>query len=158
MDYKTCKVLTFCPAEHSFGSAREMCDIHGGTGMDVLDGKAKVLSDSGKDWSAAMIKGAEKMLQRAKEHTIKLAVMMHIREACGSTVIYSGNRFSENKVYQIGAGVAAALLMRNGIAVISQRDYASLEALCAKLDESHQIDSTKIDHRETDWYKSYFGK
>ena len=158
LDYKTCKVTTFCPEEHSFGSPREMCDIDGGTGMDVLDGKAKVLSDSGKDWSAGMIKGAEKMLERAKENNIELAVMMDISAACGSTVIYSGNRFSENKVYQIGQGVAAALLMRNGITVISQRDYASLEALYAKLNAAHEIDTTKIDHRETDWYKSYFGK
>jgi uncharacterized protein YbbK (DUF523 family) len=156
LDYKTCKVITFCPEEHSFGSPREMCDIHGGTGMDVLDGKAKVLSDSGKDWSAGMIKGAEKMLERAKENNIELAVMMDISAACGSTVIYSGNRFSENKVYQIGQGVAAALLMRNGITVISQRDFASLEALYATLDESHQIDTTKLDHRETEWYKEYF--
>lgn len=156
VDYKMCKVITFCPEEHSFGSPREMCDIHGGTGMDVLDGKAKVLSDSGIDWSAGMIKGAEKMLERAKEYNIELAVMMDISAACGSTVIYSGNRFSENKVYQIGQGVAAALLMRNNITVISQRDYASLETLYAKLDASHQIDATKIDHRDTEWYKGYF--
>lgn len=156
LEYKTCKVITFCPEEHSFGSPREMCDIHGGTGFDVLDGKAKVLSDSGKDWSAGMITGAEKMLERALEHKIELAVMMDISAACGSTVIYSGNRFNQNKVYQIGAGVAAALLMRNGITVISQRDFASLEQLYAKLDASHTIDTTKIDHRETDWYKSYF--
>lgn len=39
--YDTVKVVKFCPEEFSFGSPREMCDIHGGTGFDVLDGKAK---------------------------------------------------------------------------------------------------------------------
>jgi uncharacterized protein YbbK (DUF523 family) len=52
--------VKFCPEEYSFGSPREMCDIHGGTGMDVLDGKAKVLSDSGIDWSEGMIKASLK--------------------------------------------------------------------------------------------------
>ena len=133
LEYDTAIIHRFCPEEFSFGSPREMCDIHGGNGMDVLDGKAKVLSDSGKDWSAGMIAGAEEMLKVAQKEKIELAIMMDISAACGSQVIYEGNRFSENKVYQIGAGVAASLLMRNGFKVISQRDFASLELLYAKI-------------------------
>jgi hypothetical protein len=76
--------------------------------------------------------------------------------ACGSQVIYDGNRFSDNKTYQIGAGVAAAQLMRNGFKVISQRDYASLEILYSKIDSSYQIDPAKLDHHEIEWYKEYF--
>lgn len=156
LNYDTVKVIKFCPEDFSYGTPREMCDIHGGTGYDVLEGKAKVLTESGKDWTEGMIKASEKMLEIAKRENIELAVLMDISAACGSQVIYDGNRFSENKVYQIGAGVAAAQLIRNGFKVISQRDYASLEILYSKIDPTHLIDSTKIDHHEIEWYKEYF--
>jgi uncharacterized protein YbbK (DUF523 family) len=156
MKYKTAKLFQFCPEDSSFGTPREMCDIHGGTGDDVLDGKAKVLSESGMDWSEGMIRASEKMLEVAQKNHVEICVMMDISAACGSQVIYSGNRYAENKVYQIGKGVCAAQLMRHGFKVISQRDFASLEILYNKLDATHKIDSSKIDHDEHPWYKEYF--
>jgi uncharacterized protein YbbK (DUF523 family) len=156
LNYNTVKIVKFCPEEFSFGTPREMCDIHGGNGFDVLDGKAKVLTETGKDWTQGMIDASLKMLEIAKRENIELAVMMDISAACGSQVIYNGNRFSEHKMYQIGAGVCAAQLMRNGFKVISQRDFASLEILYSKLDPTHIIDSTKKDHNETEWFKEYF--
>lgn len=154
--FDTIKIIKFCPEEFSFGTPREMCDIHGGTGIDVLNGKAKVLTVTGKDWTVGMIKASQKMLEVAKRENIDLAVMMDISAACGSQVIYEGNRFSDNKIYQIGAGVCAAQLIRNGFKVISQRDFASLEILYSIADKTYKIDLTKKDHHEIDWYKSYF--
>ena len=156
LNYDTVKVTTFCPEEYSFGTPREMCDIHGGTGLDVLEGKARVLTENGADWTEGLIRASEKMLQIALDNNIELAVLMDISAACGSQVIYDGNRFAQEKKYQIGAGVAAALLKRSGFQVISQRDYASLEILYKKLDRSHTIDTTAIDHHEISWYKEYF--
>ncbi len=156
LGYDTVKIVKFCPEEFSFGTPREMCDIHGGTGMDVLEGKARVLTESGIDWTEGMIRASEKMLELAQREQIELAVMMDISAACGSQVIYDGNRFGENKVYQIGAGVCAAQLMRNGFKVISQRDFASLELLYAKVDENHVVNGEALDHHEHAWYKEYF--
>lgn len=156
LTYETAKVFKFCPEEFAYGTPREMSDIHGGNGFDVLDGKAKVISESGQDWTERMVQASEKMLEIARKHEIELALLMDISAACGSQVIYNGNRFSENKIYQIGTGVSAAQLVRNGFKVISQRDYASLEILYSKLDPTHIIDTIKIDHHETDWYKEYF--
>lgn len=158
LKYDTVKIIKFCPEEFSFGAPREMCDIHGGTGMDVLTGKAKVLTETGKDWTEGMIKASEKMLEIAKKENIEIAIMMDISAACGSSVIYDGNRFGENKVYQIGSGVSAAQLIRNGFKVISQRDFASLEIVYSKIALEHTIDSSKIDHHESEWYKQYFNK
>lgn len=156
LNYDNVKIIRFCPEETSFGTPREMCDIHGGTGFDVLDGKAKVLTESGIDWTDGMIKASEKMLEVAVNESVELAVLMDISAACGSQVIYDGNRFSANKVYQVGAGVSAALLLRNGFKVISQRDFASLEILYSKIDDEHIIDPIKKDHHEIEWYKNYF--
>lgn len=157
LNYDTVKVTTFCPEEYSFGTPREMCDIHGGTGMDVLEGKARVLTENGADWTEGLIRASEKMLQIALDNDIELAVLMDISAACGSQVIYDGNRFAPEKKYQIGAGVCAAQLMRNGIKVISQRDYASLEVLYSKIDPTHTINAKAIDHHQIQWYKDYFG-
>jgi len=156
LTYDTARITRFCPEEFAFGSPREMCDIHGGNGMDVLDGKARVLTESGKDWSADMIRASEKMLELARQEDIEIAVMMDISAACGSQVIYEGNRFAENKTYQIGTGVSAALLIRHGFTVISQRDFASLDLLYAKLDPHHILQPELRDHHETDWYQTYF--
>lgn len=156
LQYDTVKVTSFCPEEYSFGSPREMCDIHGGTGMDVLNGKAKVLTDSGKDWTKGMVAASEKMLEIAKAEDIEIAILMDISAACGSQVIYNGNRFAENKIYQIGMGVCAAQLILNGFKVISQRDYASLEIVYSKIDSNHEIKTDVKDHHEIDWYKEYF--
>lgn len=156
LHYDNVHIIKFCPEEFSFGSPREMCDIHGGNGDDVLDGNAKVLTDSGIDWTEGMVKAAEKMLEIAMAEQVELAVLMDVSAACGSQVIYKGNRFAANKVYQVGAGVCAALLMRHGFKVISQRDYASLEILYSIIDPGHRIDSGKLDHHEIEWYREYF--
>jgi uncharacterized protein YbbK (DUF523 family) len=156
LDYDTVRVVRFCPEEFSFGTPREMCDIHGGTGIDVLNGKAKVLTESGIDWTSGMVKASEKMLEIAKAEKVEIAIMMDTSAACGSQVIYDGNRFAQDKKYQIGMGVCAAQLKRNGFLVISQRDFASLEVLYSKIDEAHALDPTKLDHHETEWYKNYF--
>ena len=158
LPYDNVRLLKFCPEEYSFGSPRELCDIHGGTGYDVLDGKAKVLTETGVDWTEGMINAAGKMLEFAKTHRVELAILMDISAACGSQVIYSGSRLRSDKVYQIGAGVAAALLIWNGIKVISQRDFASLEILYQKIDPEHIVDEHRIDHHQTPWYKEYFAK
>lgn len=157
LNYDTVKVTTFCPEEFSFGSPRDMCDIHGGTGDDVLDGRARVLTHTGIDWTDGMIAAAEKMAALAEKERIELAVLMDISAACGSQVIYNGDRFAPEKKYSIGAGVCAALLMRRGFKVISQRDYASLQLLYALVNPAHVINTAAIDHHQTEWYTTYFG-
>lgn len=156
LHYPTARITTFCPEEYSFGTPREMCDIHGGDGFDVLAGKANVLTASGKDWTDGIVKASEKMLDIARRNNVEVAVMMDISAACGSQVIYDGNRFSANKVYLIGVGVATAQLINHGIQVISQRDLASLEVLYSKVDNTYTIDQKLIDHHQTEWYQSYF--
>lgn len=156
LNLDTVRLVKFCPEEFSFGSPREVCDLHGGTGDDVLEGKARMLSESGIDWTEGIVRAAEKMAEVARREDGELCVMMDVSGACGSQAIYDGNRFSENKGYQIGAGVAAAKLKREGFQIISQRDYASLEILYQKLDPTHVVNEKAIDHHETAWYKSYF--
>lgn len=158
LDYKNIKLVPFCPEDFSFGTPREMCDIHGGSGIDVLNGTARVLTSTGVDWTEGMIRASEKMLEIAKRENIELAVMMDISAACGSQVIYDGNRYAADKKYQVGMGVCGAQLHRAGFKVISQRDFAALELLYACLDPEHVINEAAIDHDQGEWYVEYFKK
>lgn len=156
--FKNLKPVKFCPENASFGTPRDLCNIHGGDGYDVLLGKAKVLTENGEDWTEGMIAGAIQMLEFAKNNNVKIAIMMDTSAACGSQVIYNGHRLIENKSYQIGTGVAAALLRQNDIHVISQRDLKSLQYLIKKLDSNYHINTDAIDHNESEWFQDYFKK
>ncbi len=150
------QLLPFCPEDYAFGTPRELCDIHGGDGHDVIDGNARVLTASGKDWTEGMLKAAHRMLAVAQSHRAELCILLDISAACGSQVIYNGNRLEQGTPYQAGAGVCAALLQRHGFPVISQRDYASLERLYAKLNPGYQPDPQALDHDQIEWYRNYF--
>lgn len=153
----TVRLVSFCPEHFAFGTPRELCDIHGGDGDDVLDGRAKVLSETGKDWTDGMLRAAHRMLHEAREHGIELAILMDMSAACGSQVISLGSRTVASRAYQRGRGVCAALLERNGIPVMAQRDFGSIERLLSKLDPAHVINPRAVDHHQTPWYREYFG-
>ena len=153
----TVRLVSFCPEDFAFGTPRQLCDIHGGDGDDVLDGRARVLSENGEDWTAGMLVAARRMLAEARAHDVELAILMDMSAACGSQVISLGSRKVPIRTYQRGRGVSAALLERSGIPVMAQRDHASLERLLSKLDPTHVVDARAIDHHETPWYREYFG-
>lgn len=144
----------FCPEAFAFGVPRAVPDCEGGTGADVLDGRARVVSSDGEDWTNPMIEAAEAMARAAETFDARLAILMDISAACGSQVIYDGPRSAGR--YQRGLGVAAALLHRRGVAVVSQRDFATLALLRAKLEPGYAPSSPRPDHHDTDWYRSYF--
>ena len=149
------QVVTYCPEDLAFGTPRATPDIHGGDGFDVLDGTARVLSDTGEDWTQSMIEAAHAMLTKARDSRIRLALLTDISAACGSEVIYRGARTEGH--HQAGQGVCAALLIRHGIKVVSQRDFRTLDRILSKLDPTRQSNPDARDHHETNWYVEHFG-
>ncbi|MBL0127582.1 MAG: DUF523 domain-containing protein [Flavobacteriales bacterium] len=149
------RLVKFCPEDFSFGTPRMTPDSHGGNGFDVLDGTARSLAEDGADWTKGMIKAAYEMRDRALREKVDVAILMDISGAYGSTVTYLGSRFTPDKQYQRGPGVAGAALIRAGIPVISQRDDRSLQMLRDLLDGSETL-SDELDHWEKEWYQSYF--
>ena len=148
------RAVPFCPENFAFGNPRPMPDVHGGDGHDVLDGRARVLTDTGEDFTDGMVRGAWAMLRLAEEVGVHLAILMDISAACGSQVTYRGDR--RTGPHQIGQGVAAALLVRHGIPVVSQRDHRTLNRIFHAVDPSHHLRDDLIDHHEIDWYRSRF--
>lgn len=119
------KVVLVCP--EVFGGCptpREPAEIVGGTGEDVLEGRAKVIDQSGKDVTGLFVAGAYKALETAREHQATLIVLKENSPSCGSSMIYDG-RFAGHKIP--GEGVTAALLRREGFKVVSENEFASGE-------------------------------
>ena len=79
----------------------------------------KVISSKGADVTANYKKGADVALWLCKKYGIKKAVLKAKSPSCGRDFIYDGT-FSG--VLTEGNGVAAELLMANGIEVISEKE------------------------------------
>jgi len=114
------KAIPVCPEQlGGCSTPRPQVEIIAGNGADVLDGKCKALGKNGEDVTKEFIKGAEEVLKIAKLSGAKMAILKARSPSCGKGRIYDGT-FSGGLVD--GNGVTAELLIRNGIAVISEED------------------------------------
>lgn len=97
---------------------RPPAEIVGGDGADVLDGGARILTDTGEDVTAPFVAGAEAVAALAAEHGITEAVLQARSPSCGCGAVYDGSHSGE---LVDGDGVLAALLKRSGVSVTSVR-------------------------------------
>ena len=113
-------LIPVCPEQlGGLPTPRKPCGIYLGTGEDVLDGKAKVMTRNGEDVTKFFIKGAEETLKIAKLFEIKESILKQGSPSCGYGRTYMLDEKLRNKKV-LGNGVTAALLKRNGIKVKTQ--------------------------------------
>jgi uncharacterized protein YbbK (DUF523 family) len=106
-----------CPeVDGGLGTPRPPAEIVGGSGEDVLAGRARVVTSDGADVTDAYIAGAERALAAALRTGARAAVLKARSPSCGRGAIYDGT-FSRTTT--AGDGVTAALLRANGIDVVS---------------------------------------
>ncbi|MGE5398260.1 MAG: DUF523 domain-containing protein [Chitinophagales bacterium] len=114
-------IILICPEMLAgLGIPRNACEIQGGDGHDVLSGKARVVSLSGKDLTAEFIMGAESCLNLALLNEVSTAILKERSPSCGCRQIYDGC-FSNSIVK--GSGVTASLLEKNKIKIMSEEDF-----------------------------------
>ena len=112
--------IVLCPEVSALlGVPRENIELFGGDGNDVLDGKAKAVSSSGRDVTKDLVAGAYKVLEAVKRYNIREAILKSNSPTCGVGRIYDGT-FSNT--LKNGDGVLAALLKRNGIIVSTEKE------------------------------------
>jgi uncharacterized protein YbbK (DUF523 family) len=105
------KALPICPeTEGGMQVPRHPCEIR----------NKKVINTQGENKTENFIVGAEKILALAKKHNIKKAILKEKSPSCGSSFIYDGT-FSKNLIS--GSGITTSLLRKNGIEVISDKDF-----------------------------------
>ncbi|MDD2619578.1 MAG: DUF523 domain-containing protein [Syntrophomonadaceae bacterium] len=99
---------------------RSPSEITSGTGNDVLDSRACVISKEGIDLNQYFLEGAKKTLELARKADPELIILKSRSPSCGVGQIYDGT-FS--KTLCPGDGVTAALLKRHGYKVINDEEY-----------------------------------
>lgn len=114
------KAHALCPELlGGFSTPRLPAEIVGGTGQDVLDGKAKITDSSGLDVTDLYLKGAYRTLEIAQQIKASYVVLKENSPSCGSQKIYNGT-FRGEKI--TGVGITTALLQRHGFNVISENE------------------------------------
>lgn len=98
---------------------REPAEIRGGDGEAVWQGHARVVTRSGQDVTAQFKEGALQTLAMCRQLQVTLVILKEYSPSCGTQMIYNG-QFDSTK--QPGLGVTSALLRRNGIQVINEKD------------------------------------
>jgi len=128
------RLIAICP-EVSAGLPipRPSCEIQGGTGLAVLNGKAKVITHNGIDRTATFLVGANKALEIAKLHSIKIAILKSNSPSCGNNSIYDG---TYTGTIISGIGVTAALLTQNGLFVFNENQIDEAEKILHELEEN----------------------
>lgn len=87
------------------------------------DGKRRVVNKELSDVTKEFEKGAEETLKLAKLYHCKAAILKERSPSCGGRQVYDGS--FQGKVKQ-GIGLAAELLMENGIKVYNEENYEDL--------------------------------
>jgi uncharacterized protein YbbK (DUF523 family) len=115
------KAIPVCPAQlGGLPTPRPPSEIVGGDGLKVLDRKAKVINSEGQDVTEKFLKGASDALVIAKDKNVTKAVFRSKSPLCGKGQIYDGTFAGKTKD---GDGVAAALLKKHGIKVITEEEF-----------------------------------
>lgn len=124
------RVVPLCPeVAGGLPTPRAAAEIPGGQGVDVLEGRAAVITTDGIDVSEQFLSGARQALELVQAHGIRIAVLKANSPSCGNRQTYDGT-FSGVKVS--GEGVTAALLRRHGVLVFSELELAeAAQALAA---------------------------
>lgn len=125
------RVVGLCPeVAGGLPTPRPAAEIPGGQGVEVLDGRVRVLTAEGEDVSAEFLSGARQALELVEKHGIRIAVLKANSPSCGNLLTYDGT-FSGVKVP--GEGVSAALLRRAGVQVFSELELSDAAAALAAL-------------------------
>lgn len=120
-EFKKGKLIPVCPEQlGGFCTPRDPAQIIGGTGLDVIEGRAQVITNEKVDVTIRFLKGAAEVLNIALAMDIKEAILKQKSPSCGCGQIHDGT-FSKNIIK--GDGVTTAYLKINGIKVKTEEDF-----------------------------------
>jgi uncharacterized protein YbbK (DUF523 family) len=106
-----------CPEQLAgLSTPRDKTYFKSGDGQTVLSGEGQVVSASGRLMNAVFCRGARMTLQLARLTGCRKALLKERSPSCGVHRIYRGERSTA------GTGVTTAVLIANGLEVISEED------------------------------------
>lgn len=110
-------LVPVCPEQlGGLATPRTPAEIVGGDGNDVLEGRARVVDESGRDVTEAFLRGARETVALCRILGIDEVLLKSRSPSCGVGQVYHGTELIE------GDGVTAAFLRREGIRAIRHPD------------------------------------
>ncbi|MGI5892058.1 MAG: DUF523 domain-containing protein [Bacillota bacterium] len=117
--------IAVCPEEVAgLPIGRPPAEIKGASGTGVLGSYNKVFDKSGRDVTKEFLAGALKTLEEADSAGATIAILKENSPSCGVHFVFDGT-FSHKKTP--GKGVTAALLEREGIKILSEKDIEQMK-------------------------------
>ncbi len=114
------KTILVCPEQlGGLTTPRDTCEIVGGTGEDVLNGNAKVMTSKGVEVTKQFINGAKEAFRIVDMYKATKAITKAQSPSCGNHKIYDGT-FSGN--FREGDGVFVTMLKEAGVEVTTEKD------------------------------------
>ena len=114
------RAVLVCPeVDGGLGTPRPPAEITGGDGTDVIEGRARVVTEAGDDVTEQYLRGARRALAVAERTGARAAILKARSPSCGKDAIYDGT-FSRSLAE--GDGVTAALLRKSGITVLTDEE------------------------------------
>lgn len=113
--------VPICPEQAGgMPTPRLPAEILGGDGLDVIEGRARVITSEGEDVTLKFFEGAKEALKLAKLVGANKAILKSRSPSCGCCKIYDG---TFKGVLREGMGVSAAYLLKHGIEVIDSDEF-----------------------------------
>lgn len=104
--------VPFCPEEHGgLGTPRPPASIEAADAAAVVDGRARVVTDAGRDVTAEFLLGAQGALELCRAQGIGIAFLKERSPSCGVRATHVAGELAP------GPGVTAELLARHGVRV-----------------------------------------
>jgi uncharacterized protein YbbK (DUF523 family) len=114
------RAILVCPeADGGLPIPRPPAEIAGGDGRDVIEGRARVVTETGADVTDAYLRGARIALAAARRAGATRAILKARSPSCGKGRVYDGT-FSG--ALTAADGVTAALLEADGIHVVTDEE------------------------------------
>ncbi len=112
--------VPICPEQlGGLPTPRAPASFSSGDGSDVFYKRSKVINLKGEDVTESYIRGAKEALKIARLYLAKVAIMKEKSPSCGVFQVYMGDELKK------GIGVTSYLLKREGIEVISSKEFNS---------------------------------
>ncbi len=109
-----------CPEQlGGLPTPRPPCQFESGDGHDILDGQGRLLTTDQREVSEAFRRGARETLKACRACGCQSALLKERSPSCGRHQVHRSGSIVA------GQGVACALLLRAGIAVISEEDLSA---------------------------------
>jgi uncharacterized protein YbbK (DUF523 family) len=114
------KAIPICPEQlGGLPTPRDLQEIQGGTGKDVWEGKARIMTIKGGDTTEAFLNGAQAALKIAQLVKAEEAILKAGSPSCGCGWIWDG---TFTRTSRPGDGVTTVLLKENGIPTRTEED------------------------------------